>query len=169
MKLDHPAALDGRGLRNHQADLVSRPGEDIMNLFYPSCLTSSSYSLSLGNSTKCDHRADSLSTKPLFLYIAFCVHSVNVMCPSITPTTIFFFIQNLLGFLPIPFFERCTHPLIKTWVYDFHGYGAACICENSKGLLNTIGIQAEGVGIEAEAAVTSTNERIRNEKTGCIL
>lgn len=36
-----------------------------MNLFYPFCLTFS-YSLSLGNSTRCDHRTDSLSTKPFF-------------------------------------------------------------------------------------------------------
>lgn len=73
MNLDRPVVLDGRGLSNHQADLVSGPGEDIMNLFYPSCLISSSYSLSLGNSTKCDHRADSLSTKPPFsLYRILC-------------------------------------------------------------------------------------------------
>lgn len=90
MNLDQPAALDGQAMRNHQADLVSGPGEDIMNLFYPSCLISS-YSLSLGNSTKCDHDADSLSTKPLFLYIAFCAHSVDVVRPSNYPNYYFLF------------------------------------------------------------------------------
>lgn len=90
--------LDGLGLKSHQADLVSGLGEVIMNLFYPSCSISSPSSLSLGNNTKCDHRTNSLSTKP-FPYIAFCVHSVVCGYASPVIPLLFSFSSTLPGFL----------------------------------------------------------------------
>lgn len=61
--LDH-SALCGRESSFHQADRIeARRGR------YETCLpylSYFSYSLSLGNSTRCDHRTDFLSTKPFF-------------------------------------------------------------------------------------------------------
>lgn len=98
MNLDHSAALDdGLELRYHQADLVSGPGEDIMNLFYPSCLISS-YSLSLGNITKRDHRTDSLSTKPIFSISHFVYTLLYVDAPIQLSHYYFSFLLDSSGF-----------------------------------------------------------------------
>lgn len=89
--LGGPTALDWRGLGNHQADLVFWPGEDIMNLFYPSCLTSS-YSLSLGNITR-----NATTTQipflpnPFSLYRILCTLCCMWMRPSSYPNYYFLF------------------------------------------------------------------------------
>lgn len=106
--LDHPTVLYGRYLRNHQADLVSGPGEDIMNLFYPSCLTSS-YSLSLGNSTKCDHRTDSLSIEPFFSISHFVYTLLYVDAPIQLPQLLFSFLLNSFGFPSYTILPNVVH------------------------------------------------------------
>lgn len=111
-----------------------------MNLFYPSCLISSSYSLSLGNSTNCDHRTDSLSTQPFFSISHFVYTLLYVDAPIPLSQLLFSFLLNSSGFSSYTILRTLYTPLIKTWVYDFHGYGAACICKNRTGLLNTLGI-----------------------------